>query len=182
MSIVNQESNMRSLITFAKERNPIWPFAAMILNNSGDCLIKATDCAHISPLYHAESLAIHQLITQANAKNMTGLTLLSTIEPDPLSQSAIYWSSVVQELSIETIVFGTRLETLMALWPFGIAITAQELVDRSCNYSPQIIGPYCEAECDALFQAAKQRQQEMGQDHPAMDALSHNVDDFYVLN
>ena len=75
---------MQELVTFAQDKNPIWPFASMIVNAQGKVLIKATDCAHISPLFHSESLAIHMLITKLKLQNLNDLTLISTCEPDPL--------------------------------------------------------------------------------------------------
>ena len=52
---IDLEHYMRQAIAFAQEKNPVWPFATVLVNSDGDIICKATDCAHISPLYHAES-------------------------------------------------------------------------------------------------------------------------------
>lgn len=47
---------IQQAVEFAKVKNHLWPFACLITNEEGIILCKATDCAHISPLFHAEAL------------------------------------------------------------------------------------------------------------------------------
>lgn len=83
---------MTAAIEFARNTNPIWPFGAVIANAKGKILCKATDCAFISPLFHAEALAIHALISHNLYRDDEQLTLYTTCEPDTLSFGAIYWA------------------------------------------------------------------------------------------
>lgn len=66
---------MTAAIEFARNTNPIWPFGAVIANAKGKILCKATDCAFISPLFHAEALAIHALISHNLYRDDEQLTL-----------------------------------------------------------------------------------------------------------
>lgn len=102
-------------IEFAKQINPIWPFAALIVDEDGNVLCKATDCAQISPLFHAETLAIHALVTNIGYRKYESLTLYTTAEPDPMSQSAIHWGNVVHDLAIKRVCFGSSLKTIQQL-------------------------------------------------------------------
>jgi tRNA(adenine34) deaminase len=170
--------NMRKTISFAQKTNPIWPFASMLLDEKGNPLCIATDCAHISPLFHAETLAIHALISAGFERNKGKISLFSTAEPDSLSQSAIYWAKITHDIDIAHIYYGSSLETIKNLWKFGIDISAQEIVQRSKMSHIAFSNAICEKECDNLFFEAKERQQG---NHPARGVLSTEVQDFYML-
>lgn len=102
----NAEKYMKEVIEYAQETNPVWPFAALLVDNEGKILCKATDCAHISPLFHAEALAIHALINSKHNKDFGKLRLFTTAEPDVLSQSAIYWAKIAHDINVEHIFYG----------------------------------------------------------------------------
>lgn len=69
------------------------------------------------------------------------------------------------------------------IWPFGINISAQEVVERSSlHHHIDLIGPIYEAETNQLFLAAKTHQEKLGKNHPAQGVLSNKVTDFYQLN
>lgn len=172
---------IKKAIEFAKKRNPIWPFASAIVSNEGDIICMATDCAHISPLYHCESLAIHMLVQNKKNIQLGDLSLYSTAEPDPLSQSTIHWANAVHELNIKHVYFGAGLEFIEKLWPFGIKIPAREII-ASCSYNLVTLHkPILEQQCENLFLDAKQYQAKIGIKHPAMELLSSNVEDFYTF-
>ena len=84
------EKFIREALRYARLKNPIWPFAAVIVDEHDKILVRVAECAHISPLYHAESLAIHALLSKFGHDSFRALTLYTTGEPDVLSQSAIY--------------------------------------------------------------------------------------------
>ncbi len=172
---------MEQTIEFAQSTNPIWPFGAMIVNAKGEILCKAADCAHISPLFHAESLAIHALITAKQGQVHGKLTMYTTCEPDTLAYSAIYWAKKVHELQIDEIVYGTMLETITHLWVFGIDIKAKELIELS--YKPSIIltGPFMERECNKLFMEAKEIQVKINSPHPSNGRLPTHLEAFYKV-
>lgn len=169
----NIDALINELNFYANKTNPIWPFGAFIINERGDIIIKAADCAHISPLYHSESLAIHMLV-QSGYKKQGNLTLITNVEPDVLSQSTIYWANLVHQLAIQTVVYGATLADIQEIWPFGIKITAQEIIDKSINSDIKLVGPRCRQECNNLFLNAKMI--------PARDILSNNVEDFFEVS
>jgi len=173
---------MREAIAFSQERNPVWPFATVVVNGKGDIICKATDCAHISPLYHSESLAIHALIQQVDVRKLGDLTLVTTVEPDPLSQSAIYWAKITQELSITHLAYGSSLSTINKLWPFCIDISAGEIVDRAPNYELTIEGSILEAQTDDLLLTAKHKQEQIDKKHPGACTLSKDVTDYFEIS
>lgn len=172
---------MQQAIDFAKTVNPIWPFATLIVDSDDNIICKTANCAHISSLFHAEALALHLLVTLRSKKNLGELRLFTTCEPDALSQSAIYWTVINHDLVIKQINFGTRLPTLQKLWPCGIDITAQEIIERSINLKIELVGPLLEEQCNNLFLEAKRKQQAINDEHLARKVLSHNVQDFYQI-
>ncbi len=174
----NIEASMQKTISYAQKTNPIWPFAAMLVNAKGEPLCLATDCAHISPLFHAEALAIHALISSGFHKERGRLTLFSTAEPDSLSQSAIYWAKITHDIDVAHICYGSSLKTINRLWKFGIDIPAEEIHARSQLSTIAFSRSICEKECDTLFIEAKEKQQG---DHPAHGLLSTDESDFYTL-
>lgn len=109
------------------------------------------------------------------------LKLYSTAEPDVLSQSVIHWANVVHDLAIEQVYFGSTLATIQTIWPFGIDISAQELIERA-NAKIKLIGPLSETETDQLFVEAEQYQNKLDKKHPAQGILSKKIGDFYQLN
>lgn len=151
------------------------------MDERGDILCQAVDCAHISPLFHAEALAIHVLSMEKGQRKFGKLKLYSTAEPDVLSQSVIHWANVVHDLAIKQIYFGSTLATIQNIWPFGIDISAQEVVERA-NANIKLLGPLCETETDQLFLDAKIYQKNLDKKHPAQGVLSKNMSDFYKLN
>jgi len=123
---------MQEAVSFAKKVNPIWPFAALIIdNNNKNILIKTTDCAHISPLFHAESLALHILVTKSNVKSFNTLTMVTTAECDVLSMSSIYWARVVHDIEINRICYGVPLKKINDLWHAGIDISSKTIIEKS---------------------------------------------------
>lgn len=172
---------MKQAIEFAQMTNPIWPFGAILVDANGKILCKAADCAFISPLFHAEALVIHALITAKPFEKHGKLTLYATCEPDTLSLSAIYWAKKAHDLQIEKIVYGTTLKTIKKMWRFGIDIKAKELINRS--YQPSIVlkGPFMENECNQLFIEAKERQAKINSPHPSRGYLPNNLEAFYKI-
>ncbi|STX52370.1 cytidine/deoxycytidylate deaminase [Legionella busanensis] len=113
-----------------------------------------------SPLFHAEALAIHVLIMEKGQSQLGKLRLYTTAERDILSQSVIYWANIVHDLKIEYVYLGSKLSTIQTIWPFGIDISAQEIINRSTR-STQLIGPVYENKTDQLFSQAKEYQDKL---------------------
>ncbi|MCH9631909.1 MAG: hypothetical protein S4CHLAM6_02310 [Chlamydiae bacterium] len=171
--------NMQAVIDFAKEKNKIWPFAAAITTKEGKILCKATDCAHISPLFHAETLAIHALVTH-NFKKQDGLILYSTTEPDLLSLTALYWAQITHELKFDKIVYGADALTIQELWAFDLNMPVKKSQDIIDSLNIEVLGPILEEKCNDLFCQAKDEQVKLGLKHPGR-LLSNDSSDFYTL-
>ena len=179
---IGPETWMSQAIEFAKTHNKIWPFSAVIVDADNQILVHATDCAHISPIYHAESLAIHILITQVDKNSYKRpLKLITTAECDTLSQSAVYWANIVHELCIEEVYYGLSLEAITTMWPFGIQINSREIMEHSTTPDLKIEGPILNQECLKLFEAAKKLQAKINQDHPTEGIASTKLEDFYQI-
>jgi len=181
---INIKHYMQRAIDFAKEKNPIWPFSALILDVKGKIICQTSDCAHISPLFHAEALAVHVLIQNKTkiSKPLGDLILVTTAEPDVLAQSALHWANVAHDLSVTHVYSGATLDTIQRLWPFGIDIPAKEIVERSFNSNIALTDRIMEQECNDLFLEAKKSQEQVDKNHPAMGVLSTNISDFYQIN
>lgn len=175
------KSKMHYLRRFAEEKNPIWPFAAMILDEDGKKLVTTVDCTHISPLYHAEALAIHVLVTALGKREIGDLTMFATAEPDPLSFGSLYWSSIVQEVVIRDMYYAVSREELQELWPFGIDISAKEIWERGSIKRIARVAHLPDDYCLSLFKEAKTRQEGIHSDRPADATLSYHLKDFYVI-
>ena len=68
-----------------------------------------------------------------------------------MCQGAILWAGIPE------VVFGTSIRTLVQLGWSQIDIKAEEVARRAPFAQCTLIGGVLERECDALFQAARQR-------------------------
>ena len=164
------------LLHYTKEANPIWPFGSL-LHDGKRPLMMATDCAHISPLFHSESHVIHESLNQFDRDQLPPLTLFSTAEPDVLSYSAIYWANVVG-LKINKVIYAVTLNEINSLFGVGIDISMNELHARSNNVDIEI-EHFPIPKIKELFISAKKRQLEIGSKNPGRAVLSKNREDFY---
>ena len=176
------EAYMQSAIAFAQQKNKIWPFSTLVVDDaSGDILVKTTDAAHISPIYHAESYAVHLLATRYMDYRDSGktLTLYTTAECDPLSQASIFWAGILG-FSINRVVYGAPMETISDLWNFGKQMSSRDF-NRTFSQSKVVIeGPCMEGACTRLFLAALELHKTFNIKRPS-SMLSSNLEDFMNL-
>lgn len=129
----------------AKNRNH--PFAAIIIDDElQQPLGSGVNDSASHPLLHGEIVAI-QSCERETLKSDAPKTLYSTAEPCPMCMAAIIWSG------IETVCFGTTIQTLTGLGWMQIDIPASQIVEKS----PRKVAVHrhvLEDECDALFKAA----------------------------
>ena len=170
---------MRELINFVEEKNPIWPFGASIIDENGNTLVMATDCAHISPVYHAESLAIHQIALHFPLENYKNLSIIATSEPDPMSFSSIIWANVTG-IPIRNLYWGVSQMTIKNYWEFGIDFDSFQLNQKS-NPQIEITANILSKECEILFKNAKIEQDKINKTHPGKAVLSKDVSSFIYL-
>jgi tRNA(Arg) A34 adenosine deaminase TadA len=124
---------------------PRRPFGAVIVDsNSGESVCRGWNRSDTNPVLHGEIDALNRL-HEAPARDPSSLVLYSTAEPCVMCLGAILWSG------INTIVFGTSVETLIRLGFKQFRISAEELIEKSFNTQCELIGGILERECDQLF-------------------------------
>ncbi len=139
------------------------------------------DAAHISPVFHAETLAIHQLATQYPEfkDSKKALTLYTTGECEPMGQSALFWANILG-FAITRVVYGTSISTISRLWGWGEQMSSREFNKTFSHSMISIDGPLLEEECTALFEQARQHQQKLGLKRPG-ETLSNKLEDFWDI-
>ncbi len=125
---------------------PRRPFGAVIADpDSGELICRGWNRSDVNPIWHGEIDAMNRL-HEGPARDPSALILYSTAEPCVMCLGAILWSG------INTIVFGTSVETLMRLGFKQFRVSANELIEKSFNTECQLIGGVLERECDRLFE------------------------------
>ncbi len=166
---------IQEAINFAKAKNQCWPFSAIIVdNNTGNILVKTTDCAHISPAFHAESYAIHQLALNFDYKDFDSFTIYSTAECDLLSAGAVL-AAIITGYNISRLVYGASQQDICNIWHFKYIDTSQFTKRLETK------GGILQEKCIKLFQAAKLLQEKINDPHPGKVYLSKNLNHFYEL-
>lgn len=160
---MSHEEYMMQAIEYAREHNPKWPFAAILVdNNTGEVVARAANQSHISPTKHAETAVIDEYCgkfhdpASGTLPDLSQLTLYTTGECCPMCQSAAYWSN------IKTVVYGSTIPFLHDLWPNQIDISSAEIVSKcpeGYRREVTLTGPILQANCDELFQHGKALQE-----------------------
>jgi len=176
---MTHEDYMRIAIEYAKEKNPVWPYATLIVDPDGNILIKATNAVHISPTFHGEIVAINALSTEY-PEVQGPLTLYTTGECCTMCQSAIHWANILGK-NITTVVYGSTIETFQELWGHEINIHSKEVIRQSPKNQVVLIGPILENECDQLYLSAKEAQKAFDEYNSASwQDVSNRIQDYYV--
>lgn len=129
---------------------PLLPFGAVIVDPGSQTLIaEGWNRTDENPLWHGEIVAINRLAASTPNRDGAGLALYTTAEPCPMCMGAIMWAG------IDTLVFGTSIPTLMRLGWRQFDLRADELARRAPAWRMLVIGGVLEADCDALFRAAR---------------------------
>ena len=139
---------MQDLISYAKEKNPQFPFAAMIIEtDSGKEICRGINNSSSNPTLHGEIAVINNCVESYGNHNLNwpSLTLITTAEPCPMCQGAIIWSGIGK------IVYGTSIKTLIKKGWRQINITSKEICERSNFNKPEVIGDVLNEQTDLLF-------------------------------
>jgi tRNA(adenine34) deaminase len=142
------EEKMEELIAFAQEKNPQFPFAAMIVDNqSGKEICRGINNSSSNPTAHGEIAAINNCVNIHGNNNLdwSKLTLITTAEPCPMCQGAIIWAG------ISRVVYGTSIQHLIDKGWRQIDIKSEEICRLSNFNKPQIIGGILSKKTDPLF-------------------------------
>lgn len=142
------EKKMEELIIYAKEKNPQFPFAAMIIDTrSGAEICRGINNSSSNPTLHGEIAAINNCVNNVGRDNLDwpNLTLITTAEPCPMCQGAIIWAG------IGTVVFGTSIQHLIEKGWRQIDIKSEEVCHKSNFNKPKIVGGVLAEVTDPLF-------------------------------
>lgn len=147
MSDQPHEAMMRRAVALAGNA-PDLPFGAVIVDrDSGEVVAEGWNRTALNPTWHGEIDAINHL-PAATAGNRR-LAIYTTAEPCPMCMGAILWSC------IEAVTYGTSIRTLQRQGWRQIDIPADEVARRSPAWKCEVIGGVLEADCNALFLAAR---------------------------
>jgi tRNA(adenine34) deaminase len=142
------EHKMTELITYAKEKNPLFPFATMVVDTkTGKEICRGINSSASNPTLHGEIAAINNCVNSyaQHGVDWTNLTLITTAEPCPMCQGAIIWAG------IERVVYGTSIKHLIDKGWRQIEISSEEVCSRSNFNKPKIIGGMLSNKTDPLF-------------------------------
>ena len=140
---------MRLAIAQARH-NPRYPFGAVIVEGATGIVVAAGVNHTIdSPTFHGEIDAINNCARKNPGIDWSKLVLYTTAEPCPMCQSAIEWAGIAQT------VFGTSIPYLVQTGWWQIDIRAEEVIRRTPFRQTALLGGVLEAECNALYEAAR---------------------------
>ena len=144
------EEYMRKAIEVAR-RNPNAPFGALLVDGpTGQILAEGVNRWQENPTWHGEIDAINRCAAEQPGVTWSRLRLYTTAEPCCMCLGAVLWARIPE------VVFGTSIQTLMRLGWSQIDIPSEEVARRTAFTACSLMGGVLEAECDALFQAARQ--------------------------
>lgn len=120
------------------------PFAALVVDGSGNVLAEAMNDIHADCTSHAEVIAVRKASAQFKPAQLLGATLYSSAEPCAMCAGAIYWSGigrVVYALSEE------RLLQLTGNHPENptLSLPCREVFARG-QREIEVVGPMLEDE------------------------------------
>lgn len=141
---------MRRAIELARQV-PDLPFGTVVVAaDSGEIVAEGWNRTAQHPLWHGEIDAINRLVQQRWRGPFDRLVLYSTAEPCPMCQTAILWTG------IGTVVYGTSIAFLAASGWRQVILPAEEVARRARPaFACQVEGGVLEAECNRLFEAAR---------------------------
>lgn len=140
------ESMLRKAIALSQNSRDAGnhPFAALVVDGSGNVLAEAMNDIHADCTSHAEVIAVRKASAQFKPAQLRGATLYSSAEPCAMCAGAIYWSGigrVVYALSEE------RLLQLTGNHPENptLSLPCREVFARG-QRDIEVVGPMLEDE------------------------------------
>ncbi len=129
---------------------PQFPFGAVLVHEQqGRIVAEGWNKSSLNPTFHGEIDVINNCARQNVGIDWSQLTLYTTAEPCPMCQSAVAWAGIPR------VIYGTSIAFLQSLGWWQIDIRAAEVARRTPFRKCEVVGGVLEAECNALFVAAK---------------------------
>lgn len=148
---MNQNDYMWQAISMGRKGSK-FPFGAVIvLKTTGKIIAKGMNRSPENPVLHGEIDAINHCSAKHPQIDWSKLDLYTTAEPCPMCQAAIEWAG------ISSVYYGTSIPYLQSRGWRQIDIRADEVAHRNPFRQTKVIGGILESECNALFDAARQR-------------------------
>jgi len=122
---------MLDLINFTRANSEIEPYGCSIYSDDGKLITSVTG-NKLSPINHAEILAINECALKYPEIAWDKLTLYTTGEPCCMCASACCWSNLA------TVVFGTGIPYMIDLWGIESATRAADII-KTHPKQPKII-------------------------------------------
>lgn len=157
MNTILESKNINSYINYfmsktidEAQKNPIAPFASIIVYNNEEIVCSSVNQSHNNPIMHGELSAINTFYNAGLQLDHSKLSLYTTAEPCPMCAAAIYWSL------IPNVIYGSSIPFLHKLFGRQIGIRAAEIFKETPSfYHCNLIAGVLENECNHLFINAK---------------------------
>ncbi|MFM0069265.1 nucleoside deaminase [Paraburkholderia aspalathi] len=129
-------------------RNPMYPFGAVIVNeSSGKILARGVNKARENPMLHGEMVAMNEYVSHHGNRGWADATLYTTGEPCSMCMSAIVWTG------IGGVVWASSIDAIRSSGIGQIDLKADEVVSRSTSfYHPRkLVSGVLADQTDQLF-------------------------------
>ena len=120
---------MGELLELGMTVNPSAPYTACIIDGSGQLLVTTCNALHISPLYTAESLALHMIASEFDCQPNQALTLIATAELDESSLQALYRARH-KGINVTQLISGASRADIKAIWKCDTNRPVQEALKQ----------------------------------------------------
>ena len=149
---------MGELLELGMTANPASPYAACIIDGSGQILVTTCNAVHISPLYTAEALALHIIASEFDCQSNQPLTLVSTAEIDDASLQALYRARS-RGINVTELVSGASRADIKGVWECDSNRPALEVLKQfpeTFRNSITLHDPVLQDDCREAFTEGKE--------------------------
>lgn len=141
------ENRMRDLIAFTRKNSKTNPYGCSIYSLDGLLLVKM--CANdISPIHHAEILAINECAKKYPGINWNELLLYTTGEPCCMCAAATCWAN------LKEVIYATSIPFMISLWGIESPLRAIDIIKKHPN-QPKLFSEVCAEESNKMFEEYK---------------------------
>ncbi|OED50077.1 hypothetical protein ACH42_01475 [Endozoicomonas sp. (ex Bugula neritina AB1)] len=174
----NFKELMGELLELGMTANPASPYAACLIDGSGQILVTTCNAVHISPLYTAEALAIHIIASEFDCHSDQPLTLVATAEIDESSLQALYRARR-RGINVSELVSGASRADIKSIWTSDTNRPAQETLKQfpvAFRNSITLHDPVLQDDCREAFTEGR-----AVLDDGQVPIKSLNIDEYWML-
>lgn len=135
---------MQALIELARAHKT--PYAALILNQNGECIAKEPNKVgeYHDASAHAEIVAVRNAGKALGSPDLSGCRIITTCEPCPMCTAALYWSNISE------ITYGLSIPEIEALGQRQMPQRARTLL-KQARYDIPVHGGLLKEKVARLF-------------------------------